>query len=225
VTSLAFLPVIAATLFIVGILALGFLLWQILRSARMTDRERKYQTGIWRSDVRRAAAVVGGLLVIGVANLVFWLSSELRAFSPVAPGLPIGMVGVINESDGVPRLVFSSIDRHGREIYEIVPVRDAAFRIAGERIHWAPILASLGLDDFAKVTEVSFHPEPRDGVLTSATYHTNIRSGPTRLYRQLGRFRKWLPFVEVQRLQSPPYNSNEEFSAQLFVDTTGITLQ
>jgi hypothetical protein len=135
------------------------------------------------------------------------------------------MVGVINETDGLPRLVFSSIDRHGREIYEIVQVRDSAFRISGERIHWAPMLASLGLDDFAKVTEVSFHPEPKSGMLTPATYHAAVRSGPTRLYKQLGRFRKWLPFVEVQPLQSPPYNATDEFSAQLFVDTTGITLQ
>ena len=89
-----YLPIIAGLLFSVGVIFLIFLTVRILRNAHQTERERRYQASAWRSELRRLIAVVAGIAMIGLANLTFWVNSELKLYGQSSPGFPLGAVSM-----------------------------------------------------------------------------------------------------------------------------------
>jgi len=215
----------AAAFFTAGLLTLAFLFMRILRSARRTERERRYAASPWRSDLNRALAVVAALAAIGLANGTFWLNSQLRLYTPVSPNMPLGMVSVLKTEANLPRLVLSTLDDNGREIYEVFPVRDATFRVHGERIRWSQYLAPLGFDDFFKVTRVEFFPPTGSTVAMAPTFHADVRCGSTSLFVRLAGSASWLPFVEAEALSTPAYGTEGEFAVHMVLDSTGLALR
>lgn len=223
----AILPVLATAFFLAGFGALCILLTQIIRLARLSKREKKYRLVGWQSDVRRALLVVAALCTIALGNLVFWTNRELRLYTPTYPGTPVGMISVLRPdgAKSLPRLVLSTTDEQGKEAFEVFPVRDAMFRVTGERIRWSHRLEGLGLADFFKVTKLEFLP--KDLALDSGKtpFFVDVRQGSTGLFSNLKRYDEWLPFVSVDSLTSMPYQAQGEYSVQLWIDSSAIILR
>lgn len=220
-----FLPIIAAALLLAGFLMLILLVTNILRSANLGDRERRYRTLAWSSDLKRGLVVAAALAAIGLANLTFWLNGELRLYGPVAPNLPLGMVSVLQMQESLPRLVYSTYDKSGREAFEVFPVRDATFRLYGERIRWSKPLAALGLREVFKVTRIEFLPPPEQQALGNPTYRVEVRQGSSALFGVLDRYDRWFPFVSADSLSTPAYDARGEFAMDLLIDSTGLILR
>ena len=223
----AILPVLATAFFLVGLGGLCILLVQILRLARLSKREKKYRLVGWQSDLRRALMIVGALCTIALGNVIFWTNRQLRLYTPTYPGTPVGMVSVL-KPEGVkslPRLVFSTTDEQGNQAFEVFPVRDAMFRITGERIRWSRKLEGFGLTDFFKVTRLEFLPKDLAIESGKTPFFVDVRQGSTGLYKQLRRYDGWLPFVSVDSLTSMPYQAQGEYSVQLYIDSTAIILR
>jgi hypothetical protein len=157
----AILPVLATGFFLAGLGGLVILLLQIIRIARLSKREKKYRLVGWQSDARRAVLVIGALCAIALGNMVFWANRQLRLYTQTYPGTPVGMVSVLRPDGArnLPRLVLSTTDEQGKQAFEVFPVRDAMFRISGERIRWSKSLEGFGLTDFFKVTRLEFLPK------------------------------------------------------------------
>lgn len=222
----AILPVLATAFFLAGFGGLCILLLQILRIARLSKREKKYHLVGWQSDARRALVVIGALCAIALANMVFWMNRELRLYSPTYPGTPVGMVSILRP-EGIktlPRLVLSTNDEQGKQAFEVFPVRDAMFRLRGERIRWAGSLSSLGLTDFFKVTRLEFLPSDLVPDSGNTPFFVDVRRGSTGLFAGIRRWDRWLPFVSADSLTSMPYRAEGEYSVQLFIDSTAIIL-
>jgi hypothetical protein len=223
----AILPVLATAFFLAGLGALCILLAQILRIARLSKREKKYRLVGWQSDARRALLIIGALCFIALGNVVFWTNRQLRLYTQTYPGTPVGMISVL-KPDGarnLPRLVLSTTDEQGKQAFEVFPVRDAMFRITGERIRWSKKLEGFGLTDFFKVTRLEFLP--KDLALDSGKtpFFVDVRQGSTVLYDQIRSWDEWLPFVTVDSLNSLPYQAQGEYSVQLYIDSTAIILR
>lgn len=223
----AILPVLATAFFLAGLGALVILLAQILRIARLSKREKKYRLTGWQSDARRALLVVGALATIALGNVVFWTNRQLRLYTPTYPGTAVGMISVM-KPDGarnLPRLVLSTTDEQGNQAYEVFPVRDAMFRISGERIRWSKKLDGFGLTDFFKVTRLEFLPKDFEVEAGKTPFFVDVRQGSTGLYNQIRNWDEWLPFVTVDSLNSLPYQAQGEYSVQLYIDSTAIILR
>lgn len=220
-----FLPIIGAALLLAGFLMLILLVTNILRSARLGDRERRFRSLIWASDLKRGLVVVIALASIGLANLTFWLNGELRLYAPVAPNLPLGMVSVLQMEESLPRLVYSTSDEAGREAFEVFPVRDATFRLYGERIRWSKPLAALGLNEVFKVTRIEFMPPQEQRALSNPTYRIEVGQGSSALYGYLSRFGRWFPFISADSMSTPAYDARGEFAMDLLLDSTGLVLR
>lgn len=223
----AILPVLATAFFLAGLGALVILLAQILRIARLSKREKKYRLTGWQSDARRALLVVCALATIALGNVVFWTNRQLRLYTPTYPGTSVGMISVM-KPDGarnLPRLVLSTTDEQGNQAYEVFPVRDAMFRLSGERIRWSKKLEGLGLTDFFKVTRLEFLPKSLEVDSGKTPFFVDVRQGSTGLYNQIRSWDEWLPFVSIDSLHSLPYQSQGEYSVQLFIDSTAIILR
>lgn len=223
----AILPVLATAFFLAGLGGLCILLAQILRLARLSKREKKYRLVGWQSDARRALLVVGALCTIAVGNLVFWTNRQLRLYTPTYPGTPVGMVSVLRPegAKNLPRLVLSTTDEQGNQAFEVFPVRDAMFRISGERIRWSRRLEGFGLTDFFKVTRLEFLPKTLAVDSGKTPFFVDVRQGSTGLYSNIRRYDNWLPFVSVDSLTSMPYQAQGEYSVQLYIDSTAIILR
>lgn len=223
----AILPVLATALFLAGLGALAILLVQILRIARLSKREKKYRLTGWQSDARRAVLVVGALATIALGNVVFWTNRQLRLYTPTYPGTSVGMISVMKPdgSRNLPRLVLSTTDEQGNQAYEVFPVRDAMFRITGERIRWSKKLEGFGLTDFFKVTRLEFLPKDLEVEAGKTPFFVDVRQGSTGLYDRIRSWDEWLPFVSVDSLRSLPYQAQGEYSVQLFIDSTAIILR
>lgn len=223
----AILPVLATALFLAGLGALLILLTQILRIARLSKREKKYRLTGWQSDARRAVLIVGALATISLGNVVFWTNRQLRLYTPTYPGTSVGVISVM-KPDGtrnLPRLVLSTTDEQGKQAFEVFPVRDAMFRITGERIRWSKRLEGLGLTDFFKVTRLEFLPKDFEVEAGKTPFFVDVRQGSTGLYNHIRNWDEWLPFVTVDSLNSLPYQAQGEYSVQLFIDSTAIILR
>ncbi len=223
----AILPILATALFLAGLGALLILLTQILRIARLSKREKKYRLTGWQSDASRAVLIVGALATIALGNVVFWTNRQLRLYTPTYPGTSVGVISVM-KPDGtrnLPRLVLSTTDEQGKQAFEVFPVRDAMFRISGERIRWSKRLEGLGLTDFFKVTRLEFLPKDFEVEAGKTPFFVDVRQGSTGLYNHIRNWDEWLPFVTVDSLNSLPYQAQGEYSVQLFIDSTAIILR
>jgi len=223
----AILPVLATALFLTGLGALLILLTQILRIARLSKREKKYRLTGWQSDARRAVLIVGALATIALGNVVFWTNRQLRLYTPTYPGTSVGMISVM-KPDGtrnLPRLVLSTTDEQGKQAFEVFPVRDAMFRISGERIRWSNRLEGFGLTDFFKVTRLEFLPQDLAVEAGTTPFFVDVRQGSTGLFNGIRSWDEWLPFVTVDSLVSLPYQAQGEYSVQLYIDSTAIILR
>ncbi len=223
----AILPVLATAFFLAGLGALIILLAQILRIARLSKREKKYRLVGWQSDLRRALLVVGALCLIALGNTIFWTNRQLRLYTQTYPGTPVGMISVLRPDGArnLPRLVLSTTDEQGKQAFEVFPVRDAMFRITGERIRWARSLEGFGLTDFFKVTRLEFLPKELEVAEGKTPFFVDVRQGSTGLYNQIRKWDDWLPFVSVDSLNSLPYQAQGEYSVQLYIDSTAIILR
>jgi hypothetical protein len=222
----AILPVIATGFFLAGFGALCILLTQILRLAKLSRREKKYRLVGWQSDARRALLILGALCMIALGNVVFWTNRQLRLYTPTYPGTPVGIVSVLRpeSAKNLPRLVLSTTDEQGNQAFEVFPVRDAMFRLSGERIRWSRRLAGLGLTDFFKVTKLEFLPKDLAPDSGKTPFFVDVRQGSTGLFSNIRRYDDWLPFVSVDSLTSLPYQAQGEYSVQLWIDSTAIIL-
>lgn len=222
--SEAILPVIAAAFFLVGVAILLFLILNILRAMRVDLRGRRRDFPHLVVDLRRALALLCALTLIGAANLTFWVNGQLRLYSPVIPGVPLGTISVFNVKNGPPRLVCTSLDRKGREALEVFPVRDAAFSLEGERIQWSPSLRFLGLDDHFKLSRIEFFPSnPSDA--SRSSFSVDVRQGSTDLFRYASDYRRWLPFVRVDSVHTGRNDATREYSRYLYLDSGQIVVR
>ncbi|MEW5702220.1 MAG: hypothetical protein AB1792_08330 [Candidatus Zixiibacteriota bacterium] len=227
-SSDTFLPIFGMALFLAGMATLLVLLVQIIRLARLGRREKRYRLIGWQSDLRRIVAVCVALMGILGGNLMFWLNGELRLYTPVYPGVPLGMVSVLRTGDRLPRLVCSTTDHEGRAAFEVFPVRDAKFQLRGERICWSRQFAALGMQDFFKVTQIQFLPAgaTSDGPFGNRpTFSVNVTQGSTTLFARLRQWDRWLPFVRVDSLVTVPYDAAHEYSGSLFLDSVQLVLK
>lgn len=223
----AILPVLATALFLIGLGGLLILLLQILRLARLSRREKKYHLIRWQSDFRRAIIIGGSLVAIALGNMIFWTNRQLRLYSPIYTGTPVGMISVL-KPDGprtLPRLVYSTTDEEGNQAFEVFPVRNAMFRVSGERISWSRRLAGFGLTDFFKVTRLEFLPKEVVGDTAKHPFFVDVRQGSTGLFQRLAEYDSYLPFVEVGTVVSMPYNAEVEYSAYVYLDSVALILR
>jgi hypothetical protein len=219
----AVLPIVATTFFLAGLSALLILLLRILAELKIDPRgnRRIWQVASWRVDMKRALAIVMAIGLIGCASITSWVNRELRLYSPVIPGIPLGTITVMQERGMLPRLVYSSIDKEGREALEVFPVRDATYRMKGERIRWAPQLHFLGLDEHFKISQIEFYPS--DGADAGRlTFSVDVRRGSTVLYQRLVQFHDWLPFVEVDSIQTDAWSADLNYSRNLYLFSNKI---
>lgn len=213
----AILPILAATFFLVGVGALVFLMLNILRELRADSRNRRLANAVkWRIDLRRALVIMLAVSMIGAANMTFWVNSQLRLYSPIVPGIPLGTITIMQQSGSLPRLVYSSIDRQGREALEVFPVRDANFRLKGEVIRWSPTLKYLGLGDHFKISRIDFYPLS-DTEGANATFGVNVRQGSSNLFQRIVSLHRWLPFVEVDTMETNVWDANSEYSRNIYI--------
>lgn len=220
----ATLPILAFALFLGGMATLLVLLIQVLRTARLGRREKIHRLTLWQSDLNRAIAVILATIGIGAGNTLFWLHGELQMYEPFTLGVPLGKIEIHNGKE-LPHLVFTTRDETGREAAESVQIRDNFLRLHGERIRWAHQLEVLGLTDFFKLTYVECRAMNSGFAGGKPPIIADVRSGSTDLFARLRAFHRWLPFVRVDSLASAPFEAAKEFSAQLYADSTGLTLQ
>lgn len=218
----AVLPIVATTFFLAGISLLLILLLRILGDLKIDPRGRKiWEVATWKVDVRRGLTILAAILLIGMASLTSWVNRELRLYSPVVPGIPLGTITVMHERGMLPRLVYSSIDREGREALEVFPVRDATYRMKGERIRWASQLRFLGLGEHFKISQVEFYP--RDDVAAKrSTFSVDVRRGSSTLYQRLTEYGKWFPFVQVDSIQTEVWSADDDYSRNLYLFSSQI---
>lgn len=218
----AILPILATTFFLVGVGALLFLLLNIIRSLRGESRTRRpgSVTG-WRVDLRRGLAILVAIGMIGLGNLTFWVNSQMRLYTPVMPGLPLGTITVMKKSGSLPRVVYASIDREGREALEVFPARDTRFRLVGERIRWAPGLSYFGLGEHFKLSRIDFYPQ--DGLDTArSTFGIEVRQGSTSLFQRIIQFDDWLPIVSADSITTPVWDAGTEYSRNIYLSSDAI---
>lgn len=215
----AILPIFAATIFLSGICVLLLLWVNIFREIRSDRRSRGLPT--WRIDLRRGVAIVTALMMIGGGNLTFWVNRQLRLYSPVIPGVPLGTISIMREQGMLPRLVYSSTDREGRPALEVLPLRDAEFRLRGERIQWSRHLRFLGLDDHFKLSRIEFFPA-QGSFPPQSSYAVDISQGSTTLFDRLGRWGEWLPFVDTDTLTTDLWDAETEFSRNIYLSSDRI---
>ena len=215
----AILPIFAATIFLCGLSVLLLLWINIFREIRDDRRNRGIPT--WRVDLRRGFAIVVALLMIGGGNLTFWVNRQLRLYSPVIPGVPLGTISIMHERGMLPRLVYSSTDREGRPALEVLPVRDTEFRLRGERIHWSRHLRFLGLDDHFKLSQIEFFPA-HGSIPGRSSYAVDVSQGTTTLFDRLGQWGNWLPFVDTDTLSTELWDAETEYSRNLYLNSDRI---
>ncbi|MBD3297325.1 MAG: hypothetical protein GF341_01625 [candidate division Zixibacteria bacterium] len=218
----AILPILATTFFLIGVGALLLLFLNIIRSLRSDSRaKRPGSMPGWRVDLRRGIAIVVAIGMIGLANVTFWINGQMRLYTPVMPGLPLGTITVIKKSGSLPRVVYASIDREGREALEVFPARDTKFRLVGERIRWAPALSYFGLGDHFKLSRIDFYPQ--DGPDTArSTFGIEVRQGSTSLYQRILQFEGWLPIVSADSITTPVWDASSEYSRHIYLNSDQI---
>jgi hypothetical protein len=219
VLSDAILPILAAAIFLAGVCILLLLWVNIFREMRGERRMRVGPT--WRIDLRRAIAIIVALGMIATANVVFWVNTQLRLYSAVVPGVPLGTITIIHESGMLPRLVYASTDREGRPGLEVFPMREAEFRLQGERIRWSRHLKWLGLDDHFKLSRIEFFPATGK-ILSKSSYAVDVRQGPTTLFDQLERWKSWFPFVQIDTVSTELWNADSEYSRSIYLNPDRI---
>lgn len=218
----AILPILATSLFLIGIGALVLLFLNIVRSLRGDNRNRRM--GLipgWRVDLKRGMAIAVAIGLIAFGNLIFWVNSQMRLYSPVMPGLPLGTITVMQKSGSLPRVVYASIDREGREALEVFPVRDARFRLVGERIRWAPALQYLGLGDHFKLSRIDFYPQEGLGS-SESTFGVEVRQGSSTLFRRIVQFGSWIPIVAADSITTPVWDAGSEYSRNIYLSSDRI---
>jgi hypothetical protein len=137
----------------------------------------------------------------------------------------LGAVSIIKTDRSLPRFIYSTLSTDGREAYEVFPVKDASFRLHGERIHFIGPLAVLGLGDFFKVTHIEFLPPETDGVSRAPTFRADVRQGSSTLFTRLESVDSWLPFADVERFTTPTYDAGGEFVVNLHLDDGELVLR
>lgn len=219
----AVLPIVATSFFLAGVSALLILLLRILKELKIDPKanRRIWEVASWKVDLKRGLAILMAVGLIAVASLTSWVNRELRLYSPVVPGIPLGTITVMEERGKLPRLVYSSIDKEGREALEVFPVRDATYRMKGERIRWASELNFLGLAEHFKISQIEFYPKSRDNSGRS-TFSVDVRRGSTALYQRLVQLHDWLPFVEVDSIQTEIWNADVNYSRNLYLFSNQI---
>jgi hypothetical protein len=149
------------------------------------------------------------------------VNRQLRLYSPVVPGVPLGTITIMRENGMLPRLVYASTDREGRPTLEVLPVRDAEFRLRGERIRWSGHLKWLGLDDHFKLSRIEFF-HAHGSAVGQSSYTIDVRQGSTTLFDQLNRWGGWLPFVEVDTVSTELWDANTEYSRSIYLNPDRI---
>lgn len=221
----AILPILATTFFLIGIGALVLLFLNIVRSLKGDNRNRRMGLiPAWRVDLKRGLAIAAAIGMIALGNLVFWLNDQMRLYSPVMPGLPLGTITVMQKSGSLPRVVYASIDREGREALEVFPVRDAKFRLVGERLRWTPALRYLGLGEHFKLSRIDFYPQ--EGSDTSqSTFGVEVRQGSSTLFQRIVQLGHWIPIVVADSITTPLWDASSEYSRNIYLSSDRIVSQ
>jgi len=169
-------------------------------------------------------AVLGAFILVFSAEMLFWVSGQLRSYQVVAPDKALCSLHLYTPADRLPRLIYSAIDERGNELVEVFPVQDAQVRLTGEMIEWAPLLKNIGLDKFFKLTSIEFvHTDSISD--TAQEYITPIHQGSMPLFRRLSGWPGRLSLATTKTVQTPVFIPDTSFAYDLFIRGEELVLK
>ena len=210
-------------MFTAGILVFSVVLFLLLRQLQaqrevMRPRARK------RAGLYRLIFMLAGLALVLLAQPIFWVSGQLRAYKLIRPGEPFCFLDIYTPADRVPRLIYSTTGESGDELVEVFPVRDSSMRITGEIIEWPEWLAPLGLGTFFKLTRVEFVRVGPFGE-TTATCSRTIHRGSMPIFRRLAGWPSKLSLAHTRIVQTPVLDADNDLSYNVFIKNGELVLE
>jgi hypothetical protein len=138
-----------------------------------------------------------------ISHILFWVNSDLAAFTPVDPDTPIVVISFQHEQGGDPmmRLAISKPGSQQPVSADMVMQSDLAV-LEVEVIRFPKWLSILDMSDSYRVSSVTFHGPPGDSV--SVSTQREIQKDVESLWIFFDRLSSIVPALRASKIVSDP---------------------
>jgi hypothetical protein len=213
---------ILATLFFVAGIAL--VLWLFLLVIRRIRQQSSLIGLSWkRMLVVKALVLASGIGLIVIAQFLFWVDANLKAFTPLDPSKPIAAISFRQPEESDPIMSLATRKSLSEQMIRTeISMRSETAVLEVEILRFPKSFSVLDIEDSYRISSVKFIEAQSDSQIDLA--ERRIQQDAESLWRFLDRISAILPAVRTAKIVSNPLQFEETAELEVYISASQIVL-
>lgn len=215
------LSILATVFFVAGMVVVLWLFFRIIRKLRQQSTLIRHSRK--RMPVVKALVFVAGIGFIVIAQFLFWIGANLKAFTPLDPSKPIAAISFRQpeESDPIMSLATRKSDSD-RMISFDINMRSEVAILEVEILRFPKSFSILDIKDSYRISSVKFIDAQSDS--QSDLAERRIQQDVESLWSFFDRLSAVFPAISAAKIMSNPLQFEDEAELKVYIAASQIVL-
>lgn len=215
------LSILATVFFVAGMVVVLWLFFRIIRKLRQQSTLIRHSRK--RMPVVKALVFVAGIGFIVIAQFLFWIGANLKAFTPLDPSKPIAAISFRQpeESDPIMSLATRKSDSD-RMISFDINMRSEVAILEVEILRFPKSFSILDIKDSYRISSVKFIDAQSDS--QSDLAERRIQQDVESLWSFFDRLSAVFPAISAAKIMSNPLQFEDEAELKVYIAESQIVL-
>lgn len=215
------LSILATVFFVAGMVVVLWLFFRIIRKLRQQSTLIRHSRK--RMPVVKALVFVAGIGFIVIAQFLFWIGANLKAFTPLDPSKPIAAISFRQpeESDPIMSLATRKSDSDRMISFDINMRSDIAI-LEVEILRFPKSFSILDIKDSYRISSVKFIDAQSDS--QSDLAERRIQQDVESLWSFFDRLSAVFPAISAAKIMSNPLQFEDEAELKVYIAASQIVL-
>lgn len=215
------LSILATVFFVAGMVVVLWLFFRIIRKLRQQSTLIRHSRK--RMPVVKALVFVAGIGFIVIAQFLFWIGANLKAFTPLDPSKPIAAISFRQpeESDPIMSLATRKSDSDRMISFDINMRSDIAI-LEVEILRFPKSFSILDIKDSYRISSVKFIDAQSDS--QSDLAERRIQQDVESLWSFFDRLSAVFPAISAAKIMSNPLQFEDEAELKVYIAESQIVL-
>lgn len=215
------LSILATVFFVAGMVVVLWLFFRIIRKLRQQSTLIRHSRK--RMPVVKALVLVAGIGFIVIAQFLFWIGANLKAFTPLDPSKPIAAISFRQpeESDPIMSLATRKSDSDRMISFDINMRSDIAI-LEVEILRFPKSFSILDIKDSYRISSVKFIDAQSDS--QSDLAERRIQQDVESLWSFFDRLSAVFPAISAAKIMSNPLQFEDEAELKVYIAESQIVL-
>ncbi len=215
------LSILATVFFVAGMAVVLWLFFRIIR--RLRQQSTLITLSRKRMPVVKALVLVAGIGLIVIAQLLFWISGNLKAFTPLDPSKPIAAISFRQPEKSDPIMSLATRKSDSDQMISCdINMRSEVAVLEVEILRFPKSFSVLDIKDSYRISSVKFIDAQSDS--QSELSERRIQQDVESLWGFFDRLSAVLPVIRATKIMSNPLQFEDAGELEVYVSESQIVL-